>query len=237
VYFSRYQTIYIYFPLSLSLPILPIYTFVFARRSHVAASDRESEELAKSEETTESPPQLLVVSAGNSFDPCPTRLSRRPSGGRCDSLGFRAATADTSVLRSRPVWRAQEFRNDECGGGIDCQQGSAARCMVATKLAATDRGPAAAGPYSAAASAKRCRPGLAGRHQTKDLLCPRDERGNAPSQGRDRRRVAAMRLQRSIAAAELSCTDGGLGTCGCERHAAQRPPPTTGSWLSTTTNS
>ena len=40
-----------------------------------------------------------------------------------------------------------------------------------------------------------------------------------------------MRLQHNIAVAGLSRTEGGLGTGGCERHAAQRPPPTTGSWL------
>ncbi len=38
------------------------------------------------------------------------------------------------------------------------------------------------------------------------------------------------RLQPSIVAVELSCTEGGLGTDGCERNAAHRPPPTAGSW-------
>jgi len=44
-------------------------------------------------------------------------------------------------------------------------------------------------------------------------------------------------LQQSIVAADLSRTEGVLGIGGCERHAAHRPPPTTGSWPSITTKS
>ena len=77
----------------------------------------------------------------------------------------------------------------------------------------------------AAASARRYRLDLMGRLQAKDLLRPGEEQGNAASQGGDKRRVAAVRLQHNIAAAELSRIERGLGTCGCERHAAQHPPP------------
>ena len=63
------------------------------------------------------------------------------------------------------------------------------------------------------------------------FLCSGDEHGNIAAQGGDRRSVAAVRLQHNIAAAELSRAEGGLGSGGCKRHAAQRPTPTTGSWL------
>ena len=39
------------------------------------------------------------------------------------------------------------------------------------------------------------------------------------------------RLLPSIVAAELPRTEGGMGTGECELRAAQRPPPTAGSWL------
>ena len=43
--------------------------------------------------------------------------------------------------------------------------------------------------------------------------------------------MAAVRLHHIIAAVELSLTEGGLGAGGRERHAANRPLPTTGSRL------
>ncbi len=67
------------------------------------------------------------------------------------------------------------------------------------------------GGKSCGASALRRRPGLTGRHHTKDFLCPGEERGNVASQGGVRRRVAAVRLQCIIATAELSRAEGGLG--------------------------
>ncbi len=129
------------------------------------------------------------------------------------------------------------LKERERGGRLGCRRSTEERCLPGIGFAATDRGPAAAGHTTATASALRRQPGLAERLQTEDLLCPRDERGNSVSQGGNRSRVAAVRLQPSIAAAELSRTEGGLGTRGCERYAAQRPPPTTGSWLSIATKS
>ena len=40
--------------------------------------------------------------------------------------------------------------------------------------------------------------------------------------------MAEVRLQQSIAAEELPRTEGGLGTGGCKRNAAHRPPLTAG---------
>jgi hypothetical protein len=146
------------------------------------------------------PPHLLVVSVGNSFDLEPARSGRRPSGGRNGGGGaIRGDVAPQPPTQvSFDVARSDGLKNSEMrqrGGGLDCQRGSTARCLVANRLAATDRGPAAAGTKSAAASARRCRPGLTGRLQTVDSICPEEERGDEASQGRDRYNVAAVRLQ------------------------------------------
>ena len=118
-----------------------------------------------------------MVSAGNSFDHDPARSDKRPSGGRCGGggaiKGEIAPQPPTHV--SFDAARYDGLKNSEMrqrGGGLECQRGNAARCLVDIRLAATDLGPAAAGTKSAAASARRCRPSLAGRLQIVDFLCP-----------------------------------------------------------------
>jgi hypothetical protein len=51
---------------------------------------------------------------------------------------------------------------------------------------------------------------LAGRLQAEVFLRPREEHGNVASKGRDRRHVAAVRLQHIIAAVDLSRTEGAV---------------------------
>ena len=69
----------------------------------MAAPDREPEELARSGETSGKLPHLLVVGAGNSLDPGPTRLRQEAKRGARrrrlrDRRRDRAATAATDVF-------------------------------------------------------------------------------------------------------------------------------------------
>ena len=72
---------------------------------------------------------------------------------------------------------------------------------------ATYRGPIAVGHRETAASALRRRPSVAEIFQIEEFLLLEEERGNAPFQGGDRRRVAAVRLQHNIVAVDLSRTE------------------------------
>ena len=88
------------------------------------------------------------------------------------------------------------------GGGLVCQRSSAERFQVASRLAARYRGRLGE-VVPTRANGETSAKGLS--------LRPGEERGDAASQGGDRRRVAVVRLQHNIAAAELSRTKGVSG--------------------------
>ena len=87
------------------------------------------------------------------------------------------------------------------------------------------------GTRAAAASPLRCRPGLTGRYQTEDNICPGEERENVASQGRDWRRMAVERLQQ---ASRRQSPPVPRGVWGQEQspYGGQRPPPDRRSRLS-----
>ena len=87
------------------------------------------------------------------------------------------------------------------------------------------------GTRAAAASPLRRRPGLTGRPHIVNFICPEKERGRLPFKKKTVVAWPQTRLLPSIGAADLLLTEGGLGTGEYELRAAQRPPPTTGSWL------
>ena len=124
--------------------------------------------------------------------------------------------------------RHKNSERRQCGGGPSCRRSREERCIPGRGRRLQIRTLRRQGTRFAATSPLRRSPGLTGRPHTSDLLCSGEEHGNAASQGGDRRRVAEVRLQQTIAATELPRTEGGMGTGGCERNAAQRPPPTAG---------
>ena len=87
------------------------------------------------------------------------------------------------------------------------------------------------GTRAAAASLLRRRPGMTGRPQTTDFRWQEKERGRLPFKEKTVVAWPRTRLLPIILAAELLRTEGCIGTGECELRAAQRPPPTTGSWL------
>ncbi len=93
-------------------------------------------------------PHLLVVGAGNSLDPDPARLDRRPSGGRCGGGGaIGGEIAPTAEEAARSVAHPVEDR----------------RLLIKTLRRR--------GTRAAAASPLRRRAGLTGRSQTSDFIC------------------------------------------------------------------
>jgi len=92
----------------------------------------------------------LVESAGNSFDPDPAWPCRRPSEGRCGcdgTIGGEIAPQPPPQvsLDTAPSYGPKNSERFKRGGGLDCQRSTAARCQVASRLAATNRYPRAAG--------------------------------------------------------------------------------------------
>ena len=161
---------------------------------------------------------------------CGWRLSGERCGGG-DAIGGEIAPHPPTHV-SLDTARSDGHKTSEMekrGGGLDCRESGWESRLPNRGLTATYRSPAEAGQRDAAASALRRRPGMTGRFQTEDFICPGEERGNAASLGRTVVAWPQTGLQQSIVAAELSRTEGGLGTCGYERHVAHRPAPTAGS--------
>ena len=84
------------------------------------------------------------------------------------------------------------------------------------------------GTRVAAASPLRRRPGLTGRPQTSDFVCPEKDRGRLPFKGKTDVAWPRTRLLPNIVAAELPRTEGGLGlwglgTLGTQASASVRP--------------
>ena len=123
---------------------------------------------------------------------CGRRLSGERCGG-CGAIGGKIVPPPPTHV-SLDTARSDKHKTskmEERGGGPHCLESG---CIVAypaegwwLQIGAPRRWGTDMRPHRRAG----CRPGLTGRHQTKDSICPEKKRGNAAFQGGDRRCVAA----------------------------------------------